>query len=136
MEMKKPYCIYNKLRGQEGFTIVELLVAVAILVFISVALLQTARVNIEFNTKNAIRDEGVRLAGEMLDEMRTASISNIDSIYHGVTWNHTRRVRNIDFPYEVLTTVSTVGSANKKIDARVQWTWKGEIFNATVSSVR
>ena len=76
--MELPYKRMRPAMNEEGFTIVELLVAVVILVFVSIALLQTAIVNIEFNAKNAIRDEGVRVAREKLNQMRNVPLADIE----------------------------------------------------------
>jgi len=118
-----------------GFSIVELLVAVVILVFVSIALLQTAIVNIEFNTKNAIRDEGVRLAREMINEMRTGAMANAVD-YNGVTETLNRRVRNMDVKYTVITTTAPVSAGNMRLDVTVEWKWKEEPFNVEMTTVR
>lgn len=122
--------------GQGGFTIVELLVSVLILIFVSVALMQTAIVNIEFNVKNSLRDEGVRIAGEVVDDIRNAGVANVVAIYHGTTGQVTRRIRNIDASYNVSNSVADVGTFGKKVNVFVEWQWKGEMYNTTVSTVR
>jgi prepilin-type N-terminal cleavage/methylation domain-containing protein len=134
--MMFPDRIRGPLGAQDGFSIVELLVAVVILVFVSIALLQTAVVNIEFNAKNAIRDEGVRLAGDMLDTMRNAALGNVVADYNGKTNNVDRRVRNMTVRYTVQTAVEDVGSANKKLSTTVSWAWKGETFDTQMYTVR
>jgi len=119
-----------------GFSIVELLVAVVILVFVSIALMQTAIVNIEFNAKNAIRDEGVRLAGETIRQMRTAPFANVTAGFNGTSGDVLRRVRNIEMTYTVTNTVSDIGVLGKKMETFVEWAWRGEVFNTSISSVR
>lgn len=122
--------------NEEGFTIVELLVAVVILVFVSIALLQTAVVNIEFNAKNAIRDEGVKLAGEKLNEMRNIAITNVADAFNVPESIEKRRVRNMSIEYTVFTNVSTVGTDNRKLETRVSWKWKGEPFETKMTTIR
>lgn len=129
-------------KGRAGFTIVELLVAMAILIFVSIALLQTAIVNIEYNTKNALRDEGTRLGGERLDEMRNFSNVNntIVAALDETTEVVTRKVRNIDKKYTVLNSVEPMLSGTKvfsyKISTKVTWRWKGVDYHRNVSTVR
>jgi type II secretory pathway pseudopilin PulG len=122
--------------GEGGFTIVELLVSVVILVFVSIALMQTAIVNIEFNTKNAVRDEGVRLASEKLDIMRNVSSTAVPA-FDGTEGDVPRRIRNItDFNFHVANTVAAMSGYGHRMSVYVEWEWKGEIFNTTVSTVR
>ena len=126
----------RRMVDEGGFSIVELLVAVVILVFVSIALMQTAIVNIEFNMKNAVRDEGVRLAGESLDDMRNAPFANLLTLYNAAPVDVERRVRNVPFKYAVTNTATDITANNKRLSTFVSWQWKGEFFNTTVSTVR
>lgn len=134
--MKSKWTRHVNAASEEGFTIVELLVAVVILVFVSVALLQTAIINIEFNAKNALRDEGVRLAGERINQMRNASNLTLVAVFHGTTGTTQRRVRNMDVQYTVTNTVTAIDTYGNKFGTVVQWQWKGEILNTAVYTVR
>lgn len=139
MKMMLSHTRHRQAMGEGGFTIVELLVAVIILIFVSVALLQTALINIEFNAKNAMRDEGVRVAGETITAMRTAGISNVITLFHDKEVTEERRVRNMtQRPYTVYTTVETVGATTgqTQLYVLVSWQWKDEIFNTTMSTIR
>ncbi len=129
------------MNSQEGFTLVELLVSVVILIFVSVALMQTALVNIEYNTKNALRDEASRLASETLDNMRDVSpITNMVIAYNNQSVEATRKVRNIEKIYTVITNASVINSVASNYGAemtvRIEWGWKDEIYNTTISTVR
>ena len=128
--------IRRHMNSQEGFTLVELLVSVVILIFVSVALMQTALVNIEYNTKNAIRDEATRVAGEKLDEMRNALSNTLTATYNGSTGLVTRTIRNFEFEYDVTNTVTAIGSSGNQLEVFVEWQWKTEMYNTTMSTVR
>ena len=125
-----------------GFTIVELLVAMSILIFISVALLQTAIINIEYNTKNAIRDEATRVGGENLDKMRNfnSTTNSIIDEFHGTTGEQTRIIRNMNWKYIVTNSVTAMSGGGDvysyNLMVRVKWTWKGKDSFRTVYTVR
>lgn len=121
--------------NERGFTLTELLLAVIILVFVSVALMQTAIVNIEFNVKNALRDEGVRVAGETLDWLRNSVKSTNVTTINNSQGTVVRRVRNIEARYSVTNTASVLYQNSYTLGAFVEWQWKGEIYNVSVATV-
>ena len=131
-----------KLSGEGGFSIVELLVAMVILVFVSVALLQTALVNIEFNTKNALRSEGVRVAAETMDEMRNYKVdivngsSSMVNRFHGTRAPVTRKVRLMEKAFMVTNTITDIGDFGSRMEVLVEWDWKGETYDTRISSVK
>lgn len=134
--MNSKWIKHIKAASEDGFSIVELLVAVVILVFVSIALLQTAVINIEFNVKNSMRDEGVRVAGERINQMRDSKYETLETEFNGTTGTETRRVRNVNVVYTVTNSVSLIDVYSKRFGTIVQWQWKGEIFNTTVYTVR
>ena len=120
-----------------GFSIIELLVSMVILMFVSLALMQTALVNISVNTRNALRNEGTRVASMTMDAMRNVSYTQLGTIFNGTTTNTVNRgIRNTDVPYAVTNTVAAINDNNKRIDVRVEWGWKGVMYNTTISTIR
>lgn len=58
--------------SRKGMTLVEVLVALVVLLFVSLALMQTALLSIDANMKDSVRDEEVKVA-----EMRMSDARNL-----------------------------------------------------------
>jgi len=136
--MRNKINIGRHIGGDSGFTIVELLVSLVLLLFISLALMQTALVSMDATTKNMIRDEGIQVAQQKLDQLRNVPYDDLRSVYNGTSSTVTRKLRNINQKYAVTNTISTPGSsvAIVRMSVFVSWTWRGEIYNTTLSTVR
>ncbi len=60
-------------RSDEGFTLVEVLVAMVITLVALMGLLQSVQIVNETNLRNQMRDEAVRLGGKQMNELMSAS---------------------------------------------------------------
>src|SRR3990172_4640679 len=60
-----------------GFTLVEVMIALVVLLFVSLAMMQTALVSIDSNMINVLRDEAVRIAEERMSELRNVPFDNL-----------------------------------------------------------
>ena len=56
--------------NEKGLSLVEVMIALVVLLFVSLALMQTALVSIESNTKNSLRDEAVSIAEARMSEAK------------------------------------------------------------------
>ena len=120
----------------DGFTIVELLVSMVILLFVALAMMQTAMMTMEANARNVIRDEGVRLASEKLNELKTVAQANLNA-QDGVTETVNVQLRNMTISYTVTYGVTTI-AANEaaRIEVTVKWNWRQQDYDATLSTIR
>ncbi|MEJ2253428.1 MAG: type II secretion system protein [Nitrospirota bacterium] len=129
-----------------GFTLVEVMVALLILLFVSVALMQTALVSIDSNMRNVLRDEAVRLAEKTVSDVRTTPFSHpsLDVGVHPPTkadlklrgFTGASATEGKDFFTIKNTVVDLNNDNNKRVDVLVQWTWKGLAYNTTISTTR
>jgi prepilin-type N-terminal cleavage/methylation domain-containing protein len=127
-----------------GFTLVEVMVALLILLFVSVALMQTALVSIDSNMRNVLRDEAVRLAEKGVSDVRTTPFSALvvntttlgkaDLKLRGFTGLSAAEGK--DFFTIKNTVVDLSNDNNKRVDVRVEWDWKGLAYNTTISTTR
>jgi len=123
------------LRGitdKRGFSQVEIMISLVLLLFVFLALAQTALVSIDSNMTNILRDEAVSIAEMRMNEARNVPFDNL------VASNDTddRNFRNItNFQYNVSRTVTPLGSNNKQIDIRVTWNWKGNPYTHTITTI-
>lgn len=117
------------LLDKKGMTLVEVMIALVVLLFVSLAMMQTALVGIDSNMINILRDEAVSIAEEKMNEARNMAF---DSLMPGTTYMGTgtppkikRNLRNItDFEYTVTRTISNLGTDNKQVTITVTWDWK------------
>jgi type II secretory pathway pseudopilin PulG len=130
--------LLNK-RNNKGFTITELMVSTMILIFVSLALMRTSMLILEVNTRNAIRDEGTRVASQELDLLRIAPFDLVNDLgTAGVSYNTVyRQIRNNRVSYDVTNTVTNLGSSSsRRLTVQVEWPWKGTFSNVTFSTMR
>lgn len=125
------------LTGSRGFSIVELMIAMVILLFVALAMMQTALVTIESNARNVIRDEGTRLASDRLNELRYVDADDLLTVYDGSTGPEDRQMRNMTVQYTVTNTVTMLATDKAvRLDVKVEWTWRGQTFDASLSTIR
>ena len=123
--------------GSKGFTLVELMIAMIILLFVSLAMMQTALVTMSATTKNSLRDEGVKLASETLNRLRHESIVNMDDKFDGTTGTVEKQIRNFNAEYTVINSITEIEKdAIYSMSVYVQWTWKKTMFNTTLRTIR
>ena len=148
--------------NKRGFSLVEVMIALVILLLVSLALLQTALVSIDANMNNVLRDEAVSIAEQRMDEARSLpfdfpsdpsnSLKSLvdDDATHAtlptpndcpstftVGTRIQRNFRNIiakDFCTR--RTVTTLGTGDaRQVNIQVIWKWKGEDFSHSISTV-
>ena len=128
---------YAGLAGSRGFSIVELMIAMVILLFVALAMMQTAMVTMDANARNVIRDEGTRLASDRLNELRYVPADDLDSVYDGSTGTEPRQIRNMTVQYTITNTVTTLATDKAvRLDVKVEWTWRGQTYDASLSTIR
>lgn len=121
----------KRLLDKKGLTLVEVLIAMVILLFVSLALMQTALLSIDSNMRNILRDEAVSIADDKMDEARNEPFSSLAAFSNTVT----RDVRRTGISFGVDRTVSGINTDNKQVDITVDWTWKGQTYSHTISTI-
>ena len=125
-------------RGSRGMTMVEVMIAMVILLFVAIALVETITLTIDVNMKAALMDTGVRVAEENMSRLRNVAVTA------GVTnGTNTVIVRNFPVAYAITNTVSisntsgwmtpfggsavinTSGSV-ALVNTLVEWQWRGQ----------
>jgi type IV pilus assembly protein PilV len=120
--------------NKKGLTLVEVLIALVVLLLVSLAMMQTALVSIDSNMLNVLRDEAVSIA-----EMRMSDARNIpfDTLVPDGPIPVSTKIRTIagGFSYTTTRAVTPFGSDNKQVDIAVNWTWKGQNYTHTISTI-
>jgi prepilin-type N-terminal cleavage/methylation domain-containing protein len=146
-------------RGTEGLTLVEVMVALSIFLIVIMGLFQTAILSIDNNMKNVLRDEAVTIAAMRMEELRSrpfaALVSDTSAMPSGVdcpsTFTIGERIRKNfrSVTKDVCITVSCqdldgdgncatddAASNSKQINVIVAWKWKGEDYTHNVTTLR
>jgi type II secretory pathway pseudopilin PulG len=160
---KRLSTLYFILLANKGLSLVEVMIALLVLLFVSLALMQTALVSIESNMKNVLRDEAVSIADARLAEARgsagnTASYTVLasDSIADAnltaancgqkfvddfpgnvgvfVTRN-LKNIQNFGFCTHMRVDDLGAGTEDKRVLLTVAWLWKGESYSHTNSTI-
>lgn len=114
---------FNKTRGVKGFTLIELMVAVAILMISMTAILDFLIQYHRINLENAMRNESLRVAEARLEQLRN---SPFDTLTLG-TFSQTtsRRIRNISVDYDDKWLIESVSATSIAVRSTVGWTYRG-----------
>jgi type II secretory pathway pseudopilin PulG len=146
--------------NEEGLSLVEVMIALLVLLFVSLALMQTALVSIESNMKNVLRDEAVSISEGRIDETRgkagsptsfdvlapdSMADANLNATNCGADFMTLsggkgvyvkRSLKNIqEFGFCTYQDVAGRGIENKEVRVSVAWLWKGEQYIHTSSTV-
>ena len=122
--------------NNRGFTLVEVMVAMLIMMVGLLGLLTSVNVASEHNLKNHLRNEAVQIAGTAMsaqrirpfDNLTATSVSqSVPSLIRGVAKNYTM-TRSINKPY--------LSADSREIVVGVDWTYKGSSFHHETHSIR
>lgn len=118
---------------QNGFTLVEFLVAIVILMIGLLGLLQTINVAIDQDLGNVFRNEAVVVVDEAMMKKRAKAF---DSVSTGVrTYTEQRIVRGIPKTFTMEERVDSVTTNSKQISIDARWTKKNSTYNHSATSV-
>lgn len=121
------------MQNNSGFTLVELLVAMVIMLVGLLGLLQSVNIAMEYNLKNQMRNEVVRVAQDAMNDMRSRAFNSVSS----KTTTVASSLRNINRTYSVKRNVLFTGtSSSRKYQVDVRWKYKNVSTTHSVMSVR
>ena len=121
------------LKNNKGLTLVEVLIALVVSLLVSLAMMQTALVGIDANTRNILRDEAVNVTEMRMSEARNMPFASLISDAADVPV--TRNIRNIGGGVTFITrrviteldgdgNLATDDANNKQINITVTWEWR------------
>ncbi len=142
------------MNSMKGLSLVEVLIAMVILLFVSMALMQTALVSIESNMKNVLRDEAVAVADTRITEARNLGFGALapdgaslagqgcPADFIGAPGNfangipYQRSLKGIStFSFCTNRNVRPLGANDTQVDVTVGWSWKGQTYTHSSSAV-
>ena len=123
--------------GRTGDTLVEVMISLVLFLFIFMAVLQTSLLAIDSNTRNMLRNEAVRIAGQSLESARSFPFANLNNL-PGQAPNPiiiNRNFRSFPEQYTITNTPSSVSTDDEQVRVQVQWKWKGQTYTHTIQTV-
>lgn len=117
--------------NSKGFTLVEALTAIAILIVSMLAVLNTLTVALDHNLNSAMRDEATMIAEERLNSLRNSSFASLATSSDTVQ----RNFRNLTKTFTVAVTVQNLSATSRGVQVVVTWTHKGVSHQHSVSSI-
>jgi prepilin-type N-terminal cleavage/methylation domain-containing protein len=139
------------LKNNQGLTLIEVLVAMVVFLLVSLAMMQTALVGIDANSRNMLRDEAVTIAEMRMNEARNVPfaslisdaadvpiVRNVRNITGGVTFNTRMVVAELDGD----SNLGTDDANTKQINVTTTWEWRdntvanGNAYTHRISTMR
>jgi len=107
------------LKNNAGMTMVEVLIAMAIVFVIFLGLSNSGLVVLDQNIKNSQRDEAVTVADNVMQNARNTPFDNLVA---GTTNDNVfRRIRGLNMQYAVTRTVASLDPLNRQVTVSVAW---------------
>lgn len=121
-------------RSERGLTLLETVVALAIIFIVFLGLTDAGLLVVEYNINNTIRDEGVSVT-----EMEVAAVREIpfSAIPVGVTNRPvvTRQIRGLVISYTPTWTVTAINADHRQVVVNVAWTRRGRAYNQQATTI-
>jgi type IV pilus assembly protein PilV len=127
------------LSNNKGFSLVEMVIAMVIILVSLLGLVQATLLSIDSNVSNMFRDEAIRIAEEQMNILKSLPVSDTNlptgttcanSVTPPITSPVTRNFRNITKTYAVCATITNLlpapGDSKKSIQVAVGWDHKKE----------
>jgi type IV pilus assembly protein PilV len=117
--------------NESGFTLIEFLIAVFILMVGMLGLLQVINLALEKNMESILRYEAIVLADDVMLEQRAKTFIDIASVAKA---GKPRNIRGIFKSYSAIVTVTSPSANSKQINVEVSWKYRNAVKNLGVSS--
>ena len=105
------------MKNNGGMTLVEVLVAMAIVFIVFLGMSSAGLVVLDQNIKNSQRDEAVSVAEMEMEKVRSIPFAAIDNDSR----IESRRIRGLNVGYNVVRTVLPLDSNNRRVTINVTW---------------
>lgn len=118
---------------ENGFTLIEFLVAIVILMVGLLGLLQVINVAVDQNLGNVFRNEAVMVVDEAMIKKRAKAF---DSLSTGTKYViYSTQVRGIPKKFNLTEKVDSITTNSKQISIEASWTKKSSTYNHSATSV-
>lgn len=144
-------------KKKKGFSLVEVMIALCVLLLVFMGLMQSALLGIDNNLRNIFRDEAIKIAAERMEETRSMPFAqiisdvNVDNLmlpacapppindpgpYEVAVQRDFRNIQN--FPYGTRMTVTPLDGPpadTLQIQLTIRWQYRNECFTHSIISL-
>lgn len=117
-------------KRNNGFTLVEVLIALLILTLSMLAIFEGLVLLSHINLQNLLRDEAVRIAEEKINSLRNSNFSETEG-----TQLLSRRVKNFTKDFMVSWRLEPISTAASALKVDVKWVLTGKEYTHSVVSI-
>lgn len=119
--------------SNRGFSLLEVLVAIVILMVGLLALLQAINLSIATNLQSEMRTQGTLVGEDVMARIKALPFDNITATQKTVAVPVSMRSSPVNF--NVTKSVDDISSTTKRVNVAVRWSHRGNIYEHVVSSV-
>jgi len=123
-------------RNRRGFTLIEVMVSIIILMVGLLGMFQAINLALDKNLENQLRQKGIAVAEQQLNDLKGRSFSNITGNTSGcVSVASGSAFKNISVQRQINDLAAT-DSKTKQVSIRVWWNYRGRPYeHQTVSGI-
>ncbi|QWR76668.1 type IV pilus modification PilV family protein [Candidatus Magnetomonas plexicatena] len=126
---------YKGIKVNNGFTLIEALMAMVILTVVLLGLLQAIIIASDATTKNILRDNAVNVAKQEIEAQRNiASMSGVASVVTNANYTSNVTIKNFNLTYNLNRAVTYMADS-AKVDLYITWTYKGQNYTYNTSTI-
>ena len=114
----------KRYNNKKGFTLIELMVAMAILFISMTAILDFIVQYHRINLENTMRNEAIRVAEARIENLRNTNFSTLATGSEPAPGVQ-RIIRNLTVDYQVAWTISPLSTNSTAVQVNVTWSFKG-----------
>ena len=124
----------RKCRKQRGFTLIEVMVSIVILMVGLLGMFQAINLALDKNLENQLRQEAIAVAEQQLNNLKGRSFSNITGNTSSFVPVASGSVfKNISVQRQI-NDLATTDSKTKQISIRVWWNYRGRPYEHQTAS--
>ncbi len=116
-----------------GDSLVEVMIAMVLFLFIFIAVLQTSLLAMDADTRNMLRNEAIRIAAQSMNEARSKPFANLANTAGTYTIN--RSFRSMTIPFTVINSPVAISQDDEQMTVQVKWNWRGQPYTHTIQTV-
>ncbi len=124
-------------RDNRGMTLIEVLIAFALVTITAAALMKTTLLAMNTNVINEMRDEGVNVAEQRMNDLRSTPFANPLMTATALVSDGTitRDIRGITCTYTLQRQISDINASSKQVSVTVTWSYRSQQYQHSIATV-